>query len=365
MLKYLVFFIFLVIVLSGCAQKRVAPLERNDGLRINAPENVGIDQRLLKSAISEIYQYRENSVSPTLQKNKKYVGITSLLVARKNQLVFERYFNGAALETPVPAASFSKSVLSALIGVAIGEGKIPSVETSLYNYSDYPELQHWDDRKASIQLRHLLTMTTGWDCGSIGDYESHCGAEMDKHADPYKWVLDLPMAAKPGEVFNYNDAVHRFLGAIVAIATDQYATRYYQEKLMLPMQMDNNVLQTSTMTSREMLKFGLLYLNQGRFRDQQIVPESWVKQSTQVQVPFKQPQQLQGYGYLWWVYNFSVGQQSFSGFYAAGNGGQYAFVIPALELVVVFTGINYGSSYYMKQPFEIMEQYILPSIHSS
>ena len=355
-------YIVLSFSLTGCASTSSEPEFVDDGIEVVNPASEGVDISWLKKADHQIIDTGPRGLKTKTQQRKGYVNINSMLVARNGKLLFERYYNGSSRSQGHPMASLGKSVLSAVTGVAIDKHYFASVNDSIYDHLPYVSYQNWSVDKQHIQLKHLLTMSTGWQCGSIMDYASHCGAQMHKQPDPYKWVLDLLMEAAPGEVFNYNDAVPAMLSALLTLAIKGPIAEFYQQSLMEPMGIQNNVLSTAKMTSREMLKFGQLFLNKGMWQGQQLVSESWIEQSTSRQVTFQNQSHAKGYGYLWWIHEFKIGHRTHSAFYAGGNGGQYIIVVPELNLIAVFTGSNYNNLDKMRQPFEIMENCILPGI---
>ncbi len=353
---------YLLTLLSACAGVSPAPVQLADGLAVASPQSQAIDGKRLASAHNNIWEPRSSTITPNIRKMKDYVGIDSMLVARNNKLIFEKYYNGFGIDRPHYVASLGKSLFSALLGVVIDKGLIAGTEQSIYELMPYQDIAHWNADKQAIQVKHLLTMSTGWQCGSILDYDTHCGALMEQQQDPFKWILDLPMAATPGSQFNYNDATPKFIAASMALATRQAPAELYRKHFVDPMQMQNNLFENQALTSREMLKFGLLFLNGGRWQEQQILSPDWVSQSTSIQFEFPGGRRIKGYGYYWWIGEFQFDNRTVDGFYAAGNGGQYIMVIPQFKLVSVFTGSAYNATNYMQQAFEIMERFILPAV---
>ncbi len=360
-IKIILFILFSTLIVS-CSNTQNLSTSSDFFLSIDTPESQNMQSRLLKAAAHNVYELNMATITPNIQHAKKYTGIESMLIARNNKLVFERYFNGATKDKSHFMASLGKSIISALVGIAIDKGYIKSENESIYKHILYPTYDNWDDKKKSITIEHLLTMTSGWDCGDISEYDKHCGQVMIEQEDPYKWVLDLPMAGMPGEVFNYNDAIPKFLMAILTLATKQNVHDFYQTNIMTPLNIRNNIFLNHKMTSRDMLKFGILYNNMGRWDKQQIISQAWIKKSISRKVTFAKNSQTKGYGYLWWEHQFISSGRKYDSFYAAGNGGQYIIVIPELELVAVFTGSNYNDMEYSRQALDIMQRYVIPSI---
>ena len=347
----------LATLLVSCVSTK-QPTLLDDGLTTATPESVGVGSRLLKKASNEVLEISFAPVTAHIQNSKDYAGIDSILVAKNNKLIFEKYYNGFHETKPHGIASVGKSLLSALVGVAIEDGHISDTDESIYRFILYPDYQNWDENKQEIKLKHLLTMTTGWECGDINYYSSHCGAKMENYDDPYKWLLGLPMVSAPGKTFNYNDATPKLLTAILNLATKKSTAHYFHDKIMVPLAIENNVFLTNQLTSRDMLKIGLLFLNKGKWQSQQVISKNWVELSTKTHIPFKKSRKTKGYGYYWWQRELVADQKPYNSYYAAGAGGQFIIIVPELELVTVFTG---SSNYNMNQVFEIMEKYILPS----
>jgi CubicO group peptidase (beta-lactamase class C family) len=271
----------------------------------------------------------------------------SLLVSRGGELIFERYYNGSRRDRPANIKSASKSVISALVGIAIDRGLIPGVETPILTY--FLELaQDPDPRKRAITVEHLLTMRPGLEGTSNRNY----GAWVTSR----NWVrhaLARPMFASPGEEMEYSTGNTHLLSAILTRATGKTTWHFANEALARPLGFTlaqwprdpqgiyfggNDML----MTPRQMLAFGELYLHKGRA----IVPTAWVEQSCEGRARTRRfgnprfdlfrgfdPLGDRQYGYGWWVHEIRGYQTCF----AWGYGGQYIFIVPELELVMVTT----------------------------
>ncbi|MCJ8275011.1 MAG: beta-lactamase family protein [Psychrosphaera sp.] len=316
---------------------------------------VGLDDKPLRRAHSLI-------------RRGKYQLVDSMLVVRHGQLVFEKYYNKGKKHTSHALASAGKSLLSALVGISIGKQQVGSVTDKLHSYFTpyYANYKHWDERKANITLHDLLTMRAGWNC-FIGRAKTRCGSLMFNGREPtqaIKWLLDRPMAYKPGEKMLYTDAIPTVLRSVINVAAGDHSKLNYQDDLFKPMGLITK--SPFKLTSRQMAMFGQLYLNKGNWHGKQIVPVKWVEKSTSAIYPLRKrwTGQAHSYGYLWWVGTFTnkVSGQDVEGYYAGGNGGQYIVVLPSLDMVVVFTGSNYNNLKTMRQPLAIIEQFILPAL---
>ena len=276
----------------------------------------------------------------------------SLLVSLRGELLFERYYNGISRGRLANIKSASKSVISALVGIAVDRRLIPDVSTPIATY--FPELaSDPDTRKGDITVEHLLMMRPGLEGTSNRNY----GAWVTSR----NWVqhaLARPMFAAPGEEMQYSTGNTHLLSAILTKAAGKSTWQLANEVLAEPLGFalarwprdpqgiyfgGNDML----MTPRQMLAFGELYLNEGRAADQQVVSQRWVQQTCEGHVRNRRPGgnpafnpngnvdplRDRRYGYGWWVHRIGDYETCF----AWGYGGQYIFVLPDLDLVLVAT----------------------------
>lgn len=305
-------------------QLPVPPVDRDwpgDWQAVPAAE-VGLDPKRLERALERIAQLD---------------GLHGVLVARHGKLVAERYFRGAAGHRPHNLKSASKSVLSALVGLAVAQGVL---ELDQPIADVLPEATALDDTgKQAITVRHLLTMTSGLESTSFGNYGSWVASR--------NWVraaLARPLQAEPGARFSYSTGGTHLLSATLARAAGRSTHDFAREHLFDPLgihrsawardrqgvHMGGNNL---SLLPRDMLKFGQLYLNRGRWNGRQLLPWQWVDQSTRPGLvgPRGRGRIYGGYGYLWWL----RGLRERGAYIASGYGGQYIYVAPAEDLVVV------------------------------
>jgi CubicO group peptidase (beta-lactamase class C family) len=244
--------------------------------------------------------------------------------------------------------SVSKSVTSALIGIAIARGEIPSVDVTVMPYFSAFKVKP-DPRRNRMRLRDVLTMTTGiqWDESSTTytNATNNC-AEMEATSDWIQYVLDQPMAAEPGTTFVYNSGATQLLSYIIKKATGLNADEYAKAHLFTPLGIEYYWKRTPKgladtegglyLQPRDLAKFGSLFLNGGTWDAKRILPADWVKQSTTWLVDASRGR---GYGYKWWVLS-RKGPGTFDAYAALGYGGQHLIVVPELDLIAVFTGWN-------------------------
>ena len=256
------------------------------------------------------------------------------------------YYHRGPLHT---MQSVSKSVTSALIGIAIGRGEIPGVDAKVMPYfAAYPVPA--DSRRDRLTLADVLTMRTGirWDeeTADYTDPANNCAA-MEGSADWIRYVLDQPMAAEPGKKFVYNSGATELLSYLIWKTTGKPADDYAKEHLFAPLGIGFYWKRTPKgladtegglyLTARDLAKFGYLYLKDGVWDGKRILPEGWTKASTSTLTTTNE--KGIGYGYQWWTLQ-PTGAASRGAFLAWGYGGQLLIVVPELDLIAVFTGWN-------------------------
>ena len=308
----------------------------------------------------------------------------SLLVSHHGQLIFEGYYNGYSAARAANIKSASKSIISALVGIAIERKLISSITTPITDY--FPEVaRDPDPRKRQITVEHLLAMRPGLEGTSNRNY----GAWVTSR----NWVrhaLARPMFAAPGEEMEYSTGNSHLLSAILTKATGRSTWQFANDVLAKPLGFalaqwprdpqgiyfgGNDML----MTPRQMLAFGQLYLDRGR----DIVPASWVARSCEGRARNRRPGPDTGaaggqpgfdtrmpdpmrdrkYGYGWWVYAIDGHDTCF----AWGYGGQYIFVFPGLDLVAVMTSspdISKERRDHRRLLYDILERLIVAPVHA-
>ena len=263
--------------------------------------------------------------------------LKSLLVSHRGSLVLERYYNGARATQPANIKSASKSVISALTGIAIARGHIKSVDQRIADY--FPELaKDPEPKKREITIEDLLTMRSGLASTSGRGY----GAWVQSK-NWVRYVLARPLIDEPGTRVEYSTGSSHLLSAIITKATKRNTWQFAQAELARPLGFSlapwpadpqgvyfggNEML----MTPRQMIEFGELYLNDGRATNQQVIPKDWIEQ-TQVGRGRSRWGSDREYGYGFWIREFS-GARSY---YAWGYGGQFIFIVPSKDLVIVTT----------------------------
>jgi len=321
-----------------------------DGWRSSTPEQQGMDSEMLAEMFAAIQEQGHN--------------IDSVTVARHGYLVADAAISPFRPDSKHTINSCTKSVVSALIGIAIDKGYIERVEQPLLDFFPERSAANLDANKKAITLEDVLTMATGLECRDSYLYRWRGLDQMRATDDWIQFMLDLPMAETPGSRFEYCNGASFLLSAIIQKSTGVTAQAFAEEHLFAPLGISDvewpeNPQGISIgwggieMRPRDMAKIGYLYLNEGRWDGEQIVPAEWVKTSTQKHIPAT----LQdGYGYQWWMADDGV-------YMALGYAGQYILVAPEKEMVVVFTGDLEERDFYTPQ--NLLNDFIIPAAKSS
>ena len=280
-------------------------------------------------------------LAQTFERAAELPALHTLLVARHGSTQAERHFGGPGLDAPANVKSVSKSILSALVGIAIEEQHLRGVDQPIAPFFEEYLDPDADSRKQQITIGHLLSMQSG--------LERTSGSNYGRWVSSSNWVryaLTRPMRADPGEERFYSTGNSHLLSALLTKATGQSTWAYARDRLAEPLGITlprwptdpqgiyfggNNML----VSPRGLLRFGELYRNTGRLDGQQIVPAWWVH--TSIQPRARSRWTGDGYGYSW----FTTEVRGYRMFYAWGYGGQFVFVIPCLELTVVATSDPY------------------------
>ena len=257
-----------------------------------------------------------------------------------------------------------------MLGIAIEQGYIPGVNSTMTGFFPDYEIENLSDNKEKITLEHMLTMSAGLEWYEIEypyDDDRNTFRQWVNSDDMVKYVLDQPTTASPGYEFSYNTGISHLLSAIIERSTGMRTDSFAYENLFTPLGIErfrwpHDAMGISfggssmRMLPRDMAKFGYLYLKNGWWDGEQIVPEEWVDVSQQKHIPRKYiPNDY--YGYQWWVSD----KNRYS---AVGFAGQWITIVPDQDLVVVFTNqFEEGVDLQWSTPERLLETYILPSIY--
>jgi CubicO group peptidase (beta-lactamase class C family) len=295
--------------------------------------------------------------------------LNSLLVSWHGKLVFERYFQRARGDRLANVKSASKSIVSALVGIAIHRKLIAGVDAPIDAYFKDLLAKDPESRKRAITIEDLLTMRSGLETTSNRNY----GAWV-RSANWVRYALRQPLVSEPGTSMEYSTGSTHLLSAILTRVTKTSTLAFAREALAKPLGITlapwpqdpqgiyfggNEML----LTPRQMLAFGELYLNRGRANGRQIVPEAWVDASlTRRTVSRRQADRFYGYG--WW-------SRTLAGhpvYYAWGYGGQFIFIVPSLRVTIVTTSSTAGGDErrdHRDSIYDLVEQIIIPRVEAA
>jgi CubicO group peptidase (beta-lactamase class C family) len=347
-----------------------------DGWETASLDSLGLDPAPLTRLMNELQGHPGHLVH-------------GLLIVRHERLAFEEYFPGRTHPTfgeePIAfdrdtrhcLSSVTKSVTATLLGRAIELGDIESVDETVFTFFlDLQDLNVGD--KGTLNLEHLVTMTAGlqWDEQSrslrdpVNDLTAWLDLARNNTEDPVRAVLQRPLVAIPGTLFNYSGGLTNVLGKAIQNATGQRLDDFSREQLFAPLSIDDvwwwvlreDLVYASgdiALRPRDLARLGLLYLDGGRWNGHTLVSGEWIEGSAMVHSPLEESGSgVVGYSHGWWVLGGEYGRGAYA---ALGWGGQGLFVLPELDLVVVFTGGSYWQPALLT-PHEMMTGYILPSV---
>ncbi|AWB43268.1 serine hydrolase [Paenibacillus sp. CAA11] len=319
-----------------------------------SPEDTGTDGQLLAAADAAAL--------------RRYPKLRSFLVAREGQLIFERYYNGFHAAALNDLRSATKSFVSALVGLLLDSKQALELDAPVWPYVKSKAPLRPDPFWPQVTLRHLLTMTSGlyWETGSkLGEKFIH---RFHRSKSWSKFILRLPVIEESIGSFQYRSVDSHLLSVLLTEWTGQSAFELAKQRLFGPLGIDNAAWSASPeghstghiglfLTSRDMLKLGLLFLQQGRWQQSQLLPAEWVQLSFS---PHSEGYPAFGrYGFQWWC----AKEDGISFTYAHGHGGQQIYIIPDYSAVCVFTADSQVSRW--KNPRQLLKQFVLPSLNSS
>lgn len=265
----------------------------------------------------------------------------SLLVARHGKLVAENYFGGADSSTVFDLRSVTKSVVSMLTGIAVQTGKLPNIDATVGAHVDSPYALDAGDR--AVTVRQLLTMSSRYQWNETDGDDYNLWVLSNDHV---QFLLDR-LQTDPAGVFTYNSAAVNLLGQVLQHAVAKPLPDFANDVLFQPIgittvqweELEPGMVNAGSgirMTATDLLRFGQLLLQKGRTANREVVPESWIDSGTTPQFTWRNTYGAQRgatYGYLWWLAQPPATVVIF----AWGYGGQFAYVVPSLDLVVVAT----------------------------
>jgi CubicO group peptidase (beta-lactamase class C family) len=316
--------------------------------RTSTPEAQGMDSMQMVKLFEHIQE--------------KKIDLHSLLIIRNGYIVAEANYAPFQANSPHDIASIQKSVVSALVGIAIDKGYLQGVQQKMVDLFPGRAIANNDARKQSITIEHMLTMSPGlaWDEWRPEDNQNS-STQMAHSPDGLQFVLDRPVVNDPGSRWNYNSGLPDLLAEAVRQTSGMSLKEFTGKYLFDPLGIHSAVWRIDSgggfaiaMTPRDMARMGYLYLKQGAWVGKTVISPGWIKASTANHISTG----IEGnnYGYYWW-------EPPLGGFSANGNGGQRIFVIPDQQMVVILVaGMTYPDMEIV--PEELVSQYILPAVKS-
>jgi CubicO group peptidase (beta-lactamase class C family) len=296
------------------------PVQKEWTWETSTPEKQGIDSERVIELFNKIEQ--------------KGMNLSSLLIARNGRIITEAYFAPYDKNTRHNLYSASKSVLSALVGIALEEGDLKSIDQRVAEFFPQYYTENMDPRKKEITIKDLLKMSAG--------YEASDNYKLNEiffsRNELAKRIINRKLVSKPGKEFRYDNLSSQLIAEILREATGKSIFAYAQQHLFQPLGIEDvrwdklpsgHYIGSSGvhLTPRQMAKFGHLYLNEGTWQGKQVVPTSWVKESTRSYIATRNP--WWDYGYQWWTAR--------NVYIASGYGGQRIMVLPEADMVIVIT----------------------------
>ena len=344
---------------------------------------LAIDTLSGKRGSEYLFDRAKASDAAELIRSGEYGRIHSLIILQDSEILIEEYFRGWRRDHLHQIFSSTKSVASALTGIAIDQGLIQGTGLKLKDiFTEYESLENMDQRKEALTLGNVLSMTAGYRWNeNRAPYKNSDGSwnpnndivKMSMNAqDDMKYVLDLPLVDDPGTKFTYNSGCSILLSGIIERRTGKSAEEYAAANLFKPLGIDTwfwaKTPRGTTDTGgglflypADMALFGYLFLNNGKVGERQIISSGWVQESTAKQIDISG--RGGGYGYQWWRFPDNMGwgdDAKDTPYYAVGIGGQVIFVIPRANMVVVSTGDNL--LHRGKNIFSFLYEHILPAL---
>jgi CubicO group peptidase (beta-lactamase class C family) len=355
------------------------PTALDDGWKTADAETVGLDPARLAALTASVRGWPE-------------LGVHAILIERGGSLVYEEYFEGfdqrwgeslgrvaMSHSTLHDLRSVTKSVVSALVGIAIGAGAIKTLEAPVMDwFPEYPDLNTAERRR--VTLAHVLTMTTGVEWNEDIPYSDPRNDEirMTRDPDPLRFALSRPFTHNPGAEFIYNGGSVQVMAAVLSRATKRPLRDYVRTELFDPLGITTfewvgdlagmpSAASGLRLRPRDVAKFGSLYLHGGRWNGKQVIPADWADLSTRRHFRFRPRTGADaggefGYSYFWWYNCIPASTGLVEARAAVGNGQQRVFVLPDLDMVVTILAGRYNDASASTLASRILRQHILPAV---
>ena len=358
------------------------PAALNDGWKTASAESRGLDSAALGRLTATIRRWPE-------------LGVHAILIERSGDLIYEEYFDGfderwgaplgritMTADTKHDLRSVTKSVVSALAGIAQAEGKIADLNQPVVEwFPEYPELNTPERRR--VTLAQVLSMTSGLQWNEEVPYTNPLNDEirMTRDSLPLRYALSPPFAFDPGTEFNYNGGLTQVMGSVIERATKTPIEDYARTKLFAPLGIKDfewlgdlagmpAAASGLRLRARDLAKFGSLYLHGGKWNGTQVLPADWVDLSTRRHFRFRPRTGPDaggefGYGYFWWYFCYPTAAGLVEARTAVGNGQQRIFVLPGLDMVVtIFAGRYNDFMAGATLASRILREHVIPAVQT-
>ena len=372
-IKTLFIYLSILFFFSNCApQENNQRPENDEGITVASMADAGIDSTVI------------NKIDTAIT-NGTYPNIHSLLIARNNKLVYEHYWPGKdeswgqdlgirvqAKDSLHDIRSISKSVVSACVGIAIQQGKIKSTDQRVFDF--FPEYKKLDTGLiSSLTIKHLLTMSSGlvWNEEVPYDNPENSEIRMIRSPNPIEYVLSQPMEFPPGISWKYNGGTTQLLAAIIEKTTGKKIDDFAKEYLFQPLGITRSewikypgtdlpaAASALRLRSRDLLKFGLLYNQNGVWQGKEIIDPKWIEESFQSHV---QRPGGGSYGYQFWLWQDTIKNKPVPMVACIGNGDQRIFIDKTNDLVVVTNAGNYNKWDIENDAYALLLGYVYPAL---
>ena len=364
---------------STTVQYQVPPT-LNDGWKTANADAVGVDSSQLAALTRSIRSWPE-------------LGVHAVLIERNGKLIYEEYFDGFDERWGVPLGrismkvdtrhdlrSMTKSVVGALVGIAVGDGSIPSLDQPLIKwFPEYADLDTPERRR--VTLAHVLSMTSGFKWNEEVPYNDPQNDEirMTRDKEPLRYALSPAFVHEPGAEFNYNGGLTHVMAAVLERATKTSIEDYARTKLFEPLGITDvewvgdlagmpAAASGLRLRARDAAKFGSLYLNGGKWNGKQVIPATWIDLSTRRHFSFRARTGPDaggsfGYSYFWWYSCYPTPKGLIEARTAVGNGQQRIFVLRDLDMVVtIFAGRYNDFRAGATLSTRILREHVLPAV---
>ncbi|MDW5264175.1 MULTISPECIES: serine hydrolase [Acidobacteriaceae] len=357
---------------ESAALARPWPLSKGTTYHYHPPANLHDGIAVASITHSDLGEATADAIVNSIL-NGTYQDVHSVLLYQHGHLVMEEYFYGYNATRQHQLRSATKSVVSAVVGIAIDRGALTGANELVLPHMSYTTYANPDPRKSKITLGNFLSMSSGLDCNDHSGTSPGRETVLDDAPDWVKATLDLPMINDPGSKGFYCSGGVAVAGRMAENATHMYLPDFAQKNLFAPLGIPrtnwtwnynltnaNKEYSQIHLRPRDMLKLGILFADGGKWKGHQVISSSWVQASLTTQ------SQIDGtdYGYFWWKPYFNVptpnGIQRVHFSAAQGNGGQKIYLLPQYDLVAVFTAGDYNSG--GAPPNKIMINIILPAL---